>query len=285
MLVISILVVLIVLVIAILILGGSTQRRENRRLEKENKEAIKKVKREIKNKKKEVRKEPDEYVDILRRPGNEIEEYEKEEEAENDNCEINNQEVVQSFEEVDRDYEEKLETVEEVTEEPKKLETEEDIIEETEKPEESDSDIQFLFDNPIEEKVEVKEIPVSEEKPIEQEDPEQDPEMEFFFVEKEDRIDEELERYMKEAQANDIGYLNGDDAEIEEPEENIFDIVKEQIKQVEEEEKPKKKETTKKTTKTTSQKTESKKATTKKATTKKATTKKTTTTKKKEDKE
>ena len=52
MLVVSILTILILIITIILILGGSSQRKLNRKIEKERKEAIKMAKKEMKNKEK-----------------------------------------------------------------------------------------------------------------------------------------------------------------------------------------------------------------------------------------
>ena len=79
--VIIILLVLIILIIAILVLSGSSQRADERRIEKERREAARVAKQEVKNRNKEVRKNKnDEYMDILKKESNFLDDNMQEEE-------------------------------------------------------------------------------------------------------------------------------------------------------------------------------------------------------------
>ena len=136
-----------------------------------------------------------------------------------------------------------------------KIEKEDKDIKEDNLQTENSADIQFFFDEPDEEEKNKEDIKENKEenKKVEQESEKEESKepiegIEFFF-------DDNLDQYIKEAQKNDIGYLNGDEPE---------------------EEKPKKTTTKKTSTKTTSNKTETKKKATKTTSTAKKTTTKTT---------
>ena len=129
-----VLLILIVLIVAILVLSGSAQRADERRIEKERRESIKLAKQEVKNRRKEMKKDRQE-IDILKN-------VEKKESNEIDNMHLvepENQETLIN--------EEKSKNEDSIILPLGDSEDEEvDKVNENVEKKEKDSDIEFFFD-------------------------------------------------------------------------------------------------------------------------------------------
>ena len=244
MLIVGILLGFILLIIVVLILGGRAQRKQNKIIEKRNKEAQKVAKKEMKDRKKEDRKAEDEYVDILNDVEEEEENFERvletepeenfervlETEPEEENfegvLETKPEEVVKMEEDdsvPSKDIEflfnedELYET--EIKEEANKIEEKKEVeeLEDLNWLEESKEDIAQL--NNVEETNKLNDTERNENtnQLNNIEDSEDTNKLnstqETSTVE---HFEDPLDRYIKEAQENDIGYLNGNEAELEE---------------------------------------------------------------------
>ena len=266
--VVIILLVLIILIVAILILSGSSQRADAREFEKHRKESAKLAKQEMKDRNKEVRKNKNEYVDIFKKENISLDmQDDKQEDIDVNegigNGDSNQLDIEDTIVLPLDDYEEKAE--ENMKENDGLISHENDIEEKTdsEVAKNGEADIEFFFDEPVDVKTESKKEDMlknsgneEDEEKTESVDEKAEPieGIEFFF-------EDNLDQYMKEAQSNDIGYLNGDEPKEKE------EIKSNNVDKSDDKEK-------KKTTKTSTKKTTTKKATTKKTATKTTSTKK-----------
>ena len=228
--VVFVLLVLIVLITLILIFGGREQRLENKRIEQERRNAQKEAKKAIKQERKNIKKIKNNYADLFKEEKNEEEEKKQEENGIQKETILDNE--IESYDMQPIKDEKNME----LTMDSGGYINNDDSYQEAEQ-EEKDNIIN------IEEKKEENIASEGKDKEdLTKEYSEEDLGIKFLFdIEDEKKsVEDELEKYIKEAQEKDIGYLNGDEPETNKIEEDI------------------KEEEKKTTTKKTSEKTEKK---------------------------